>query len=123
MASSCWAIAWSKGTGVIRLTLFWQAGEVPAADYQVFIHALAPDGRAVMQADGPPVGGLYPTSAWLKGQVIADTHELRLPTGADPTSVRVGMYNLKTLLRLPARKLDGAAWPDDAVVIPLTSGP
>ncbi|PKO21752.1 MAG: hypothetical protein CVU38_13025 [Chloroflexi bacterium HGW-Chloroflexi-1] len=107
--------------GVIRLTLFWQAHKAPTADYHVFVHALAPDGRIVAQADGPPVDGLYLTSDWLPGQLILDTHEIRLPAGVNPASVQIGLYDLSTLLRLPARQPDGAAWPDDAVVIQVGS--
>lgn len=100
----------------ITLTLIWEARDGPSTDYQVFVHLLAVSTvEPVAQADGPPLMGDYPTSMWAAGEVIADPHSVQLPTDLPPGEYRllVGMYNLKTMERLP--RLDGGG---DSVEIP-----
>jgi hypothetical protein len=104
----------------LLLTLFWQAIAQPEEDYQVFIHALDGAGNEVAQADGPPVGGLYATSTWLPGQVIVDTHNVPIKA-KNIVSLKVGLYSLSTMMRLPVR-LDVAPTENrDAVDIPSSS--
>ncbi len=103
----------------LLLTLYWQANEPVGADFQVFVHGVAADGQVVMGADGTPLDGLYPTSAWWPGQVIADARRVRVPVGAPPAILRVGLYDLMTLQRLPAYREDGSEWPGHAVEIDL----
>lgn len=100
----------------LTLTLFWRASAQPAADYQVFIHALDPAGNLIAQADGPPVAGLYPSSTWLPGQVIVDAHHVAL-AGAEATSLRMGLYRLDNMARLSVRPERDATTPRDAVEI------
>jgi hypothetical protein len=99
------------------VTLYWQADRPPGADYQVFLQLLDNDGRPVAQADGSPMGGLYPTSLWQPGQIIADVHRVPVPPGHAVASAQVGLYRLDTVQRLPATRQDGTRWPDDAVNI------
>ena len=63
----------------IALTLYWRAAQRPERDYQVFVHLLDAAGGQIAGADGPPVEGLYPSSQWLPGQVIADRHRIPDP--------------------------------------------
>lgn len=72
------------------------------ADYQVFLHLVAPDGTIIAQADGTPAGR-YPTSQWRPGAVVADRRLLRPPAPPAPGeyTVRVGLYRLDDLARLP----------------------
>lgn len=90
------------------LTLYWRAEGSPAADYTVFVHLLDPRGQVVAQADGPPVGGAYPSSLWEAGEIIIDRHSLpALPSGQ--YTVLVGLYRTDTGERLPATgRPDGA---------------
>jgi hypothetical protein len=80
------------------LTLCWTALAAPAADYTVFVHLLDPAGQPLGGADGPPVNGQYPTSAWLPGETVADRRPLRLPPGA---SLEIGLYLPASGERLP----------------------
>ena len=103
----------------IELALYWQANATPQQDYQVFVHLVDAAGSRIAQDDGPPVGGLYPSSRWLAGQVIEDRHRLVVPAGGQPAAVYVGLYDLASSTRLPARKADGSVWADGVVVIPI----
>jgi hypothetical protein len=95
------------------LTLYWQALAEMDEDYTVFTHLLAPDGSTTGQRDSHPVGGAYPTSLWLSGEIVADVHEISIRPDAAPGAHRleVGMYVAETGQRLAT----GA--PDDALVL------
>jgi len=56
---------------------------------------------------GPPLMGDYPTGIWAAGEIVVDPHPLTLPPDLPPGQYRllVGMYDLKTLVRLA--RLDG----------------
>jgi hypothetical protein len=85
-------------------------------DYTVFVHMIGPDGALAGQADGPPVGGDYPTSFWSPNEIITD--ERLIPTEGLPPGtyhLSMGMYLLETSERLPATEVDGARLLDDIV--------
>jgi hypothetical protein len=71
----------------------------------------------VAQADGPPLGGAYPTSFWQVGERLVDRHDMQLPAGlpAGEYELLVGMYLLETGERLPwldaAGEIQGDAIP------------
>jgi 4-amino-4-deoxy-L-arabinose transferase-like glycosyltransferase len=87
----------------LRLLLRWQGLARIAEDYTVFVHLRDGDNATVAQADGQPLGGLYPTSAWRPGEIVPDYRLIRLPEGLPPGEyeLRAGMYLLSTLERLP----------------------
>ncbi|MFI5268439.1 MAG: hypothetical protein ACHQ7M_13790, partial [Chloroflexota bacterium] len=87
-----------------EVVLQWRALTRPAADYTVFVHALDSSGKLAVQADGPPLGGNFPTGTWLPGETILDRHTLSLPPGA--YTLQVGLYELATLQRLPGDPLE-----------------
>jgi hypothetical protein len=102
----------------LTLTLYWHALQEMSTSYTVFIHLLGPGG-SLAQHDSVPANGTYPTSLWVTGEVVADTHTLSLPTSL-PTGVyelEVGMYVAETGTRLA---IPGTG--DDALHIPLTFG-
>jgi hypothetical protein len=70
--------------------------------YTVFVHLLAPHGAVVGQHDGHPVGGTYPTSLWMPGEVVVDVHEVLIRPDAPPGDhwLEVGMYVADTGTRL-----------------------
>jgi mannosyltransferase len=88
----------------LRLTLYWEAisDEPPDIDYVVFTHLLDGERQMVAQHDGAPADGRWPTSTWIKGQIIADTHELgfleREYAGA--ATLEVGLYDPTMFQRL-----------------------
>jgi len=99
----------------VAVVLYWQAAGTPTHDYTVFVHLLGPDGSPLAGADGPPVGGDYPTSFWRAGDQVQDRHTLSLPANLTAGTYRlaVGLYDPQTGVRVP--RLDGAGdameWP------------
>ena len=88
--------------GPVTITLYWRALEgATRADYTVFTHILAEDGRLVGQHDGPPAEGARPTRGWVAGEIVVDRHVMafREPyTG--PARIEVGLYDAATLERV-----------------------
>ncbi len=79
----------------LEVTLYWQSLTEMTVDYTVFIHLVAEaTGQVVAQVDEGPRGGSYPTSWWVVGEVIADTHTMTLPSDLVPGryALRVGLY-------------------------------
>ncbi|MCX6031303.1 MAG: glycosyltransferase family 39 protein [Chloroflexi bacterium] len=108
---------------MLTLALYWQATRRPAADYTVFVHLRPADGPNLAQADGVPLGGDWPTSAWAPGQPIADPHTLAIPAGipAGAYALWIGMYRPADLTRLTlsaagARINDNALYLGDVIV-------
>jgi hypothetical protein len=73
-----------------ELTLYWQAGAVLGTSYKAFVHALGSGDEIVAQSDHVPAEGTRPTTGWLPGEVIADTHHLAL---SGVTRLAVGLYD------------------------------
>ncbi|NLE44461.1 MAG: hypothetical protein GX620_07045 [Chloroflexi bacterium] len=103
-----------------RVTLWWQALSSVEEDYTVFVHLFDPRDESVpVQSDAMPQADAYPTSWWVEGEVISET--VALPLGgvaAGSYRIAVGMYD-EDLVRLRAIGPDGAAVPDDRVVLPV----
>jgi hypothetical protein len=79
----------------LTLQLWWRALAPPQGNYSVFIHVLNATGEIVAQADGIPLEGRYPTSAWGAGEPIVDTRILVLPSdlSAGDYSLALGLYD------------------------------
>ncbi|HXF64675.1 MAG TPA: hypothetical protein VNK95_23805, partial [Caldilineaceae bacterium] len=90
----------------VTVRLFWQAQQWMGTDYTAFVHLVGPDGALAAQADQPPLGGFWPTSAWPPGQQVADTFVLALPADAPPGEYRfvTGLYDPATVTRLPVSR-------------------
>ncbi len=87
----------------LSLTLYWQSLAPVAAEYDVFVHVLAGDGRIVAQADQQPLQGLAPTNLWQPGDVVRDPYQIELPPElpAGMYTLQTGMYLRETGARLP----------------------
>ena len=108
----------SGGAGGVRLTLHWVALAPLEQDYTIFVHLIGPGGALAAQADGPPLGGDYPTSLWSSGEIVADERLIStkdLPPGT--YDLHVGMYLLATGERLPAFDAAGTRFPTDAILL------
>ncbi len=94
------------------IPLLWRAEAETPTDYRVFVHLVDATGAIVAQSDAAPAGWTRPTTGWLPGEYISDTHTLTLPDTLPPGpfALRVGLYDPDTGTRL----LSGAA---DFVVI------
>ncbi len=65
------------GRPLRHLTLYWQADAVPWDDLEVRLRLVDGTGEVAWTSAGSrPVGGNYPTNAWLPGTVVPDYHAL-----------------------------------------------
>ncbi|RME75149.1 MAG: hypothetical protein D6784_08525 [Chloroflexi bacterium] len=99
------------------LVLVWRAVSPPGRDWTVFVHLRAADGFVRSQADGPPVSGHFPASAWPAGEAVQDVHRLPEEDWSQVDHLAVGLYDPATGERLPAFGPDGRRLTDDALVI------
>jgi hypothetical protein len=113
------------------VTLYWRGLAPMVKDYSAFAHLVATgdDTRVAAQSDGAPgwCGDIAPTTAWQPGRIVVDRRVLEVPLDTPPGrySVRVGMYNYETLVRLPLLGPSGQVEGDhvplgDVVVRPRT---
>jgi 4-amino-4-deoxy-L-arabinose transferase-like glycosyltransferase len=65
----------------LRLTLYWQALRTPPAYYRVSVQ-FGQAGETWSQTDSAPADDQRPTTTWQPGEVVVDTHVLRLPKDA-----------------------------------------
>lgn len=88
-------------TRAVEVRLLWRALDTQDEDYAVFVHLVSPDGAIVAQHDAQPP---RPTSEWLPGDFIDDTHRLDLKRHLAPGhyALRAGMYTPRDGQRLPA---------------------
>ncbi|MEJ2559473.1 MAG: hypothetical protein P8186_25315, partial [Anaerolineae bacterium] len=100
----------------VTLTLYWQTDQPLADDYVVFVHLLDEQGQLAWGADTPPLGGLYPTTDWQPGAIVADPRPLALDTlPPGGYALAVGMYHPDTLARLPVADADGQPVADGTI--------
>ncbi|MCL5962074.1 MAG: DUF2142 domain-containing protein [Chloroflexi bacterium] len=87
---------------VLPIKLVWKAERRVEHDYTVFIHLVDGEGKVVAQRDEKPRKGNYPTWAWNAGEVVEDTHSLRIGTDVQPGVYRVlaGLYDSVSIRRL-----------------------
>jgi len=101
----------------LRLTLYWQAvgDQPPATGYTVFTHLLGADNQVVAQHDGQPANGEWPTSRWVKQQIVIDPHDLTWKDSSyqGEATLEVGMYDPATFQRL------ATAEGEDRVLLPI----
>ena len=104
--------------GDAPVVLYWRATAPVEADYTVFVHLLDKTGEIIAQADAPPVGGLYPTTYWLPGEIVEDSHYLPVPDSIlESYQVVVGLYDPDTLNRLEAIDTSGNPLPEKQVAL------
>jgi hypothetical protein len=105
-----------EGTRNLHLVLYWRTDKQIAKDLTVFAHIADSNARVVAQHDGAPAIGLYPTTAWLPGELIVDTHEI-LVDGPSVYTLVVGMYDPNTLMRVPVFDASGVRLANDQVLL------
>jgi 4-amino-4-deoxy-L-arabinose transferase-like glycosyltransferase len=90
------------GGDALDVTLHWQALGSSERPLTVFVHLVDADGEVVGYGDGEPGQGAFPTTGWLAGEYLADTHTIAIPPGAPPGAYRleVGLYDPATGARL-----------------------
>jgi hypothetical protein len=84
------------------LPLVWRAESETPTSYHVFVHLVDETGAILAQADAIPAGWTRPTTGWLPGEYIVDSHTLippaDLPPG--PLLLHIGLYDPDTGERL-----------------------
>ena len=101
----------------LHLTLYWRALQPPDKSYTVFVHLVGAAERIVGQQDSVPVGGTYPTTLWVPGEIVVDEYALTVKPDAPAGRYRlaIGLYDAATSTRLPAADAAGVASPDGRV--------
>ncbi len=102
----------------VQLTLLWKSIRPTDRDYTVFVHVLDARGNIVAQADHQPQNGAYPTSIWDAGEQVRDDLTVVLPpqTPDGKFTIAIGLYDLSTGQRLPARTTNGTARADQIIL-------
>ncbi len=88
---------------LLTIDVRWQARGEPAEDLTTLIHLGQPDAQPLATGDRLPLDGRYPTRVWENGEQIEDGYELILPNdlAAGRHPLWIGMYNSKSMARLP----------------------
>jgi hypothetical protein len=86
----------------VDVVLYWRALDgADEADYKVFSHLLAADGRLVGQHDGRPAGETRPTPGWVPGEIVADPHPMVFRESYTGSArIEVGLYEASSLERV-----------------------
>ena len=105
--------------GSFSVTVYYISSGPAAIDYTRFLHLYAPALGMAAQADAQPQNGLNPTSAWVAGEVVADSASLTLsPTTAPGRyALQVGFYDPASGARVAATDGAGQALADDQAVL------
>jgi hypothetical protein len=99
-----------------ELTLFWRSDQAVDTYAVIFVHLLDAQGNLAWGADSPPLSGIYPTTDWLPGRIVADPRHIELdnlPSGA--YTVSVGMYEKPSDERLPVKDAAGQDIPTNSI--------
>ncbi len=90
----------------LHLATTWGALQPPASEELVlFVQLLDHHGKLIAAQEGPPAGGLFPTSRWVGGQAVRDIRSLHVPadTPAGRYRLIIGWYRAADGRRLTAR--------------------
>lgn len=103
----------------LAVTLYWEAETAVTENWTAFVHVLGPDGL-VGQDDALPGVGLWPSSWWQPGIVLADRHLVTLAEPFDRTrhQIVVGLYDVATATRLPVYDQAGEQMGDSLFLPP-----
>jgi hypothetical protein len=96
----------------VSVTLYWRALRQLEQDLKTFIHLTDANlTRQPAQHDGDPNSGFTPTTRWVPGELVPDTHHLGLPADLEPGRYRLwaGMYEHETVRNLTVVSSETAA--------------
>ena len=113
-------IARAEPGAPVNLILYWQPAGPTNIRYSVFVHLIDRDGNILAQDDREPADGQHPTTSWLPGETIADTHAIPFPQTdvSGPFGLAVGLYDPLTGRRVPFVN-DAGEIIADHIVLPL----
>lgn len=97
----------------VSVRLVWQAIGETDVPYKVFVHLVDAEGRIRGQHDSQPALDSRPTTGWVSGEYVVDTHPIRLGADSPPGryTILVGLYGPDGA-RLPVRDAAGVSRPD-----------
>ncbi len=76
----------------LPLTLYWQPISDISSDYEVILNLVGPGGATAWRGTSPILFGEHPTSQWLPGEVLADTHPVVVPEASQgPYLLYIGL--------------------------------
>jgi hypothetical protein len=87
----------------VEVTLYWLTLSTLGQDYKTFIHLTDADvTRQPTQHDDDPGGDFTPTTRWVPGELVPDTHYLTLPEDLSPGRYHIwaDMYEFQTVRNL-----------------------
>lgn len=95
----------------LHLMLYWRALAAMDTSYTVFTHLLDGANQIRGQQDNLPLGGSYPTTLWLPGEVVLDEYALVVDADAPPGEhvLEIGLYVAENGRRLPVLDEAGQA--------------
>lgn len=95
---------WAQSGGALMVTFYWQAVDIVNLPYKVAVHLedRRESSQVWSQADDFPACGTQLTYHWPVGDIIADTHMLKLPDDLPVGEyvIRIGLYEPETGLHL-----------------------
>ncbi len=106
----------------LHLTLYWQCLGETDENLNVYLRLTDESGHVWGRADRQPVDGLWPTSLWRAGMIVADEYRLPVRAGAPPGTYRLeaGLYSIAAGSPLPLSG-GGATGPGGGLVLgPIT---
>lgn len=117
----------AKPGETIELRIQWHALAPLQDSYTVFVHLLTLDNVVVESKDYTPLGGAWPTMLWfpkwLPGQQAIDPYTIRAPDEPGEYYIEIGLYGLRSVVRVPAFDSDGNLAGDRFVLGGVTVAP
>jgi hypothetical protein len=71
------------------VALYWQAQRDTLADLTVGLQLRDAAGQVWAEQAGRPADGTYPTTRWVTGEIVRDTHDLTVDAAAPPGDLRL----------------------------------
>jgi hypothetical protein len=99
-----------KDADTVILDVTWRSDARIEGQPTLFTHWLDTGGALVAQADGDPLGGLYPLNAWRAGDVVHEERRVAAATGEG--HVGLGVWDPIAGTRWPAVDAAGQPLPD-----------
>jgi len=107
-----------KPGDTLQLILYWQALNKMETNFTVFTHLLDENNRIWGQKDNRPVNNTYPTTEWIKGEIVVDRYDIIVDGDAPPGeyTLEIGIYDLATSERVPILHAQGQV-KDNAITL------
>ncbi|MBN1921277.1 MAG: glycosyltransferase family 39 protein [Anaerolineae bacterium] len=107
----------AQAGSTLTVTLYWEAHASIEDSLIAFVHLWQPgESAAYAQHDSEPRNGRFPTTVWQTGDIIPDTHTLRIPAELPPGEYLLwaGLYRASDGTRIAVQE-DGAPLPNALV--------